>query len=140
MKQQYWQKQPPVMFNKKRVLTNFAKDTRKHLCQSIFFDKVAGLSPAILLTKRLQHKCFPVNFAKFVGKSFLKNTQCEQLWWLLLYWQATMSTYSPIFLSASIPLTKNPSDSIFCMNFLHTLIFTNFLLDIYYILYVPFKN
>ena len=36
----------------------------KHLCQSLFFNKVAGLKPATLLKKRLLHRCFPMNFAK----------------------------------------------------------------------------
>ena len=35
------------------VLRNFAKFTGKHLCQSLFFNKDAGLSPATLLKKRL---------------------------------------------------------------------------------------
>ena len=39
------QKQPPELFYKKSVLKNFAKFTRKHLCQSLFFNKVAGLRP-----------------------------------------------------------------------------------------------
>ena len=30
------------------------------------FNKVAGLRPVILLKKRLWHRCFPVNFAKFL--------------------------------------------------------------------------
>ena len=47
---------------KKGVLGNFAKFTGKHLCQSLFFNKVAG-RPATLLSKRLWHMCFPVNFA-----------------------------------------------------------------------------
>ena len=37
------QKQPLEVFNKKGVLKNFAKLTRKQLCQSIVFDKVAGI-------------------------------------------------------------------------------------------------
>ena len=46
-------KQPPKVFYKKVVLNNFAKFTGKHLCQSLFFHKVAGLRPATLLKKRL---------------------------------------------------------------------------------------
>ena len=34
---------------RKGVLTNFAKFTGKHLCQSLYFNKVAGLRPATLL-------------------------------------------------------------------------------------------
>ena len=33
----------PEVFFKKSVLRNFAKFTGKHLCQSLFFNKVAGL-------------------------------------------------------------------------------------------------
>ena len=36
------QKQPTVVFCKKGVLRNLAKFTRKHLCQSLLFNKVAG--------------------------------------------------------------------------------------------------
>ena len=53
----YWQKQPPAVFYKKGVLTNFSKFTGKHLCQSLFF-------------KRLYYRFFPVNFPKFVGPLF----------------------------------------------------------------------
>ena len=48
------------MFYKKGVLRNFTKFTGKHLCQSLFFNKVAGLRPASLSKKRLWHRCFPV--------------------------------------------------------------------------------
>ena len=45
----------------------------------VFF-KVAGLTPATLLKKRLWHGCFPVNFEKFLGTPFLT----KHLPWLLL--------------------------------------------------------
>ena len=38
------------------------------------------LRPATLLKKRLEHRCFPVNFAKFLRTPFFT----EHLWWLLL--------------------------------------------------------
>ena len=56
----------PEVFCKKDVLRNFAKFTRKHLCQSVFFNKVAGLSRATLLKRRLWRRCFPLNFVKFL--------------------------------------------------------------------------
>ena len=40
----------------------------------LFFNKVAGLRPATLLKKRLWHRCFPVNFAKFLRTPILQNT------------------------------------------------------------------
>ena len=55
----------PEVFCKWGVVRNFTKFTGKHLCQS-FFNKVAGLTPATLLKKRLWYRCFPVNFAKFL--------------------------------------------------------------------------
>ena len=39
------QKQPPKMSVKKGGLRNFTKFTGKHLCKSLFFNKVAGLRP-----------------------------------------------------------------------------------------------
>ena len=77
----------PGVFCKKGVLRNFAKFTGKHLCQSLFFNKVAGLRPATLLKKRLWHRCFPVNFGKFLRTPFIT----EHLWWLLL---ATTHSYN----------------------------------------------
>ena len=68
------------MFCKKGVLRNFAKFTGKHMCQSLFLNKIAGLRPATLLRNRLWHRCFPVNFAKFLRTSFI----IEHLWCLLL--------------------------------------------------------
>ena len=59
------------VFCEKGVLRNFTKFTRKHLCRSLFFNKVAGL----------RRRCFPVNFVKFLRTPFLT----EHLQWLLLY-------------------------------------------------------
>ena len=57
---------------KKDVLRNFGKFTGKHLCQSRYFNKVAGLRP--LSKQRLWHSCFPVNFAVFLRTPFQQNT------------------------------------------------------------------
>ena len=62
------QKQPLEVFCKKVVLRNFAKFTRKHLRQRLFFNKIAGRLAILLRT------CFPVNFAKFLRTLFLKST------------------------------------------------------------------
>ena len=59
---------------KEGILRNFTKFTGKHLCQSLFLNKVAGLTPATLLKKRLWHRYFPVNFVKFLRTTFLQNT------------------------------------------------------------------
>ena len=39
----------------------------KYPCQSLFYNKAAGL----LLNERHWHRCFPVNFAKFLRTPFL---------------------------------------------------------------------
>ena len=59
---------------KKGLPKNFAKFTGKHLCQSLFFNKVAILSLATTLKKRPWHRCFPVNFVKYLKHLFSQNT------------------------------------------------------------------
>ena len=65
----YIQKQPTEVFSRNGALRNFTKFTEKHLCQSLFFKKVAS-RPVTLLKKRLWHKCFSVNFVKFLRTPF----------------------------------------------------------------------
>ena len=43
----------------------------------------SGLRPATLLKKRLWHRCFPANFARFLRTPFLT----EYLRWLLLFYR-----------------------------------------------------
>ena len=57
----------------KGVYRNFAKFTGENLCQRLFFNKVASLRPATLLKSNLWHRCFPVNFTKFLRTPFLQN-------------------------------------------------------------------
>ena len=61
----------PEVLYKKGVLRDFAKFTGKHLRQSLFFNKVSGLRPATLLKKRIWHRCFPLNFVKFLRTALL---------------------------------------------------------------------
>ena len=68
----------PDLFYKIGVVKNFGKFTGKRLCQSLFFNKIAGLR---LLKKRLWHRCFPLNFAKFLRIPFF----IEHLRWLRLH-------------------------------------------------------
>ena len=73
------------VFCKKGVLRNISKFTGDHLCQSLVFNKVAGLRPETLLNKRLCHRCFSVNLAKFLKTPFLT----ELFRWLFLqyFWR-----------------------------------------------------
>ena len=59
------------MFFKIDVLKNFAKFTGKHLCWSLFFNKVADHNHATLLKNRLQHRCFFVTIAIFLKTVFV---------------------------------------------------------------------
>ena len=60
-------------------LKNFTKFIGKHLCQSLFLNKVAGLRQANLLKKRLLHKYFSVNFVKFLRTTFLQTTVSQNM-------------------------------------------------------------
>ena len=102
----------PEVFCKKGVLENF---TGKHLCHSLFFNKVAGLRPVTLLEKRLWHRCFPVSFVKFSKTPFF----IDQLRRLLL--PIYCFVVSNGFLARS---TIN-----FCLEFLEFLLYNNYLND-----------
>ena len=67
------------MFCKKYVLKNFTKFSGKHLCQSL------------LLKKRLWHRCFPVNFVKFLRTPY----STKHLQWLLLEKAFRLNVISP---------------------------------------------
>ena len=96
----------PDVFCENGVLRNFAKFTGKHLCQSLFFNKVAGAatlrsSPPEVFYKRGVLRIFVVNFAKFLRTPFLTEHQratssdlrglqercsgCEWIFWILLF-------------------------------------------------------
>ena len=62
-----FQKQPLEVFCKKNDLKNFAKFAEKQLSRILFFNKVAGLRPAIF-------KTLPMNFDKILRTPFGQNT------------------------------------------------------------------
>ena len=102
-----FRKQPPEVFYKKGVLENFAKFTAKHLCQSLFLNKIAGLRSAILLKKRLWHRCFPANFAKFSRTPFLQNTSGR----LLLCFSIITSWHLDVVRQKGVSLDNLPVNS-----------------------------
>ena len=65
------QKQPPRCFVRKGVLRNFSKFTAKHTCV-----RVAAWN---FIKKTLWHRCFLVNFSKFLRTYFLQNTSGKLL-------------------------------------------------------------
>ena len=62
------------MFCKKRVLRNFPKFTWKHLCQSLLFNKVAGLRPATLLKRETLAQVFSSEFCDISENTFFHRT------------------------------------------------------------------
>ena len=61
------QKQPTEEFCKKKiVLKNFVEFTGKHLCHNLFFSESTGL-----------HRCFPVNFANILRKTFYRTPHSD---------------------------------------------------------------
>ena len=121
------------MFFEIGVLKNFAKFTGKHLCQSLFFNKVTGLRPASLLKKRLWHGCFPVKFGKYL---FLQNTSggcfCScylfQNFWKLELMKTTLSCNFALVSKANC----DHSQCSWTDFLLDTLIFTLDTLDLIY--------
>ena len=58
-----------------KMFLEISQNSQENTCARVsFFNKVAGLRPATLLKKRLWHRCFAVNFAKFLRTPFLQNT------------------------------------------------------------------
>ena len=64
------------LFRKKGFLENSSKLTGKHLYRSLFLIKLQ----AYFIEKRLRHRSFSVNFAKFLRPPI----STKNLWWLLL--------------------------------------------------------
>ena len=62
------------MFCEKDVLRNFTKFTGKHLCQDLFFNKVAGLRPVTLLKKETLTQVFSCEFCEISKSTFSHRT------------------------------------------------------------------
>ena len=102
----------PEKFCEKGVLKNFAKFTTKHLCQSLFFNKVAGLRPATLLKTTPWHRCFPVNFEKFLRTSFYE-TALSNCFWSKVYYNHQRGNQGPLKLWRDLSFNNN---SFFCLS------------------------
>ena len=79
------QKQPPEVFYEKSCSYKFRHIHRKTPCWNLF---LITLQARPTTYKRLQHRCFSVNSAKFLRTPFLKSI-CEQLLFSFLqkYWE-----------------------------------------------------
>ena len=61
------------MFYKKGALKDFAEFTGKHLCQSLFLNKVAGSRPATFIKKESLAQVFSCEFCKIFKKPFYRT-------------------------------------------------------------------
>ena len=69
----------PKVFCKNAIFENFTKFTGKHQWWScLFLVKLQTVDSDNLIKQRLQHNCFPVNFANFLRAPILQNI-CGQL-------------------------------------------------------------
>ena len=73
-------------YSVEKVFLEISQNSQENTSASLFFNKVAGLRPATLLKKRLWHRCFPVDFVKFLRTPFFT----EHLRWLLLFVKTMM--------------------------------------------------
>ena len=67
----------------KKMFLEILQNSEKNTCARVsFLNKGAGLRPEAcnFVKKETLHRCFPVNFVKFLRTPFLT----EHLWWLLL--------------------------------------------------------
>ena len=63
--------------------------SQKNTCFGAFFNKYPGLKACNFIKKRLQHRCFPVKFAKLLRTPFFT----EHIRWLLLEIYNELSLY-----------------------------------------------
>ena len=64
----------------KKVFLEISQNSHEITCARVSFLIKLQVWSATLLKKRLWHRCFPVNFVKFLRTPFF----IEHLWWLLL--------------------------------------------------------
>ena len=102
------------------MFLEISQNSQENNCASLFFDKVVGLRTAILLKKRLYHRCFPVNFVEFLRTPF----HIERLWWLLLEFNRgrhlTLFLYFIPHLFGRFQLKKSTIYRNFCFNLLYS--------------------
>ena len=69
------------------MFVRISQNSQENTCARVsFLNKVAGLTPATLLKKRLWYKCFPVNFVKFSWALLSQNTSGRLLLSLRHFW------------------------------------------------------
>ena len=102
----------------KKIFLEDSQNSQENICASLFFNKVNARRPATLLKKSLWHRCFPVNFTKFLKTPVLQSTSRR----LLLHVRSTKTAPSKI---SYINLKVSPLLKIFkpprCLSWLVTI-------------------
>ena len=80
-----FQKHSPEVFCKS-VLKSFANFTGKQLSWNLFLIKFVGLRACNFIKKRLQHRSFPVKFAKFLRTSIWGASVNSCFWPNITFW------------------------------------------------------
>ena len=93
----------------KKVFLEIPTKLQENTCARVSFLIKSGLRPATLLKKRFWHRCFPVNFAKFLRTTFLQNTSGRLLLFLSIWLFKTIDfpTKSTKFSNSGKLMNKN---------------------------------
>ena len=72
----------PEVFCKKSVFRNFAEFSGKHLCQTLFFNNVAGLGPRAcnFIKKEVLAQVFSCEFCEISKNTFFHRTPLVAAW------------------------------------------------------------
>ena len=98
----------------------------KFFCPLNVIERVEDLRPATLLKKRLQQRCFPVNFVKFLRTPFLQNTSRRLLLFVthltVSFCKEVLYVYSNLFLLEKSTKTQNFAIFSFCRYILYSVL------------------
>ena len=61
-------------YSVKKVFLKISQISQENTCAGLFLNKAAALQACNLIKKRLQHRCFPVKFAKFLRRPIWRTS------------------------------------------------------------------
>ena len=120
------------MFYKKNVLRNFARFTRKHLCQRLFLNKVTGLRPKAcnFIKKKSLAQVFSCEFCKISKNTFFHKTplvaaseRCRSFSYFLLQVFFSQFCYTLIFLYKQLESGVIPQSCLYFQSFMGSKLF-----------------
>ena len=76
------QKQQPEVSYKKGVLKNFLNFTGKYLCQSLFFNNIAGLGVCNFIKNEVLERAFSCEIYEILKNTFLYRTPLGDCFWI----------------------------------------------------------